>query len=185
MRRRTLLTSALLGLPTLGLARNLAAADSKTLPPLALPKLTVSIAIPGREGKRSLNQYDHFHVLVTNHSPDNLNLWTDRFSWGYDNLSFEMVDEAGQTTRITKKPHDWLKNFPDWLTLTSGESFVINVDLFSAQAGSIWDRLPVKANRPQHVQLKAIYEIQPTPESGVHNVWTGRLESRQNGYTIW
>lgn len=188
MRRRDVLASAMLGLPALGACHTLLAADPKAAPALpGPPPLTVSIAIPVHHGKRSLNEYGHFHVLVTNTSKDVVNVWTDKFSWGYGNLSFEMVDDAGQTTKIRKKPRAWEKNYPDWLALGAGESYVLGVDLFSAQAGDIWEGLPVKANKPvpQHIKLKAVYEIRPDQESTTLNVWTGRLESRQDVYTIW
>ena len=60
-------------------------------PPADKSAITVSIAIPVHGEQRPLNKNEHFHVLVTNTSDKPLRLWTDRFSWGYDNLSFEQT----------------------------------------------------------------------------------------------
>lgn len=157
-------------------------ADDKD--PAAGGPITVSIAIPVHHGHRSLNESDHFHVVVRNVSEKPLRLWTDRYSWGYDNLSFEQTLDDGKTTRITKKERGWDKNFPDWLELQPGESYILNVNLFAAD---IWNDVPT-ANpkaKPKLVKLRAIYEVQPDDESKKLGVWTGKVASATDTFAIW
>src|SRR6188472_4536687 len=89
----------------------------------ANPPLELKIAIPVHHQHRSLNTGDHFHVLVKNVSDAPLRLWTDKYSWGYGNLSFEQVAADGTVTKVKKKPRGWDKNFPDWLELQPGDSY--------------------------------------------------------------
>lgn len=150
----------------------------------AKASISVSIAIPVHHGHRSLNDGDHFHVVVRNVSEKPLRVWTDRFSWGYDNLSFEQTHDDGKTTRITKKERGWRKNYPDWLELQPGECYVLNVNLFSTD---IWNEVPgadPKA-KPKLVKLQAIYEVQPDEESKKLGVWAGKVVSATDTFAIW
>lgn len=152
------------------------------------PELAVSIAIPVHHTQRSLNTTDHFHVLVTNVSNKTVRVWTDRYSWGYDNLSFEQIDEAGNVTKIHKAPREWSKNFPDWLQLEPGETYVLNVDFYSERAKGVWENVP-QADKPggkaKLVKLRAVYAAQPEMYSQQHGIWTGRIVSPVGTYAIW
>lgn len=46
-------------------------------------------------------------------------------------------------------------------------------------------RLPLANKEPVDVEVKAIYEIEPTPESARYKVWTGRAESAQYHFEFW
>lgn len=76
--------------------------------------LSVKIVIPLHGKFRSLYEGTHFHVMITNQTDKTLRLWTDRYSWGYDNLFFEVIERDGKRTKIFKKTKSWNKNFPDW-----------------------------------------------------------------------
>lgn len=150
--------------------------------------IALSIAIPVHHGQRSLNEYNQFHVLVTNVSDKPVRLWTDRYSWGYDSLSFELLQGDGKVTPIIKKPRGWDKNFPDWLELQPGESYVLNVEFYSARGQAIWENVPSaaeQANKPMLVKLRAVYEIRPDEQSQKLGVWTGKVESPVETYAIW
>ena len=153
--------------------------------PMAAAK--VSIAVPVRNGHKSLNDGDHFHVLLTNVSGKPLRLWTDRYSWGYANLSFELVDEAGKVTRIAKKPRGWSKNYPDWLEVEAGGSYVLSVDWTSEQGRGLWENAPsaMGRERPTLVKIRAVYEVQLDDESRKLGVWTGKVTSPVETYAIW
>jgi hypothetical protein len=165
---------------------NVTSAD-KDMPEIKSP-ISVSIAIPVHHGHRSLNTADHFHVVVVNASDKPVRLWSDRFSWGYDNLSFELVADDGAVTPITKKPRGWDKNFPDWLELPPGGSYVLNVDWFSAAGREIWENAPLAggaAPKPRLFKLRAVYEIKPDGESKKLGVWTGKIASPVDVYAVW
>jgi hypothetical protein len=150
--------------------------------------ISVSIAIPEHHMHRSLNEYDHFHVLVTNNSEKPIRLWTDRFSWGYDNLSFEIIGDEGKVTKVSKKPREWTKNFPEWLSLGPGESYVLNVDFYSERGQAIWNNAPKPTkggSAKRLIRMRAVYEVTPDDESGKLGVWTGKVVSAVRTYAIW
>jgi len=183
MRRRTLLTTAFLGLPALALAD-----DAKEQPLLPPAKLSLSIAIPVRHDYRWLRFSDHFHVLLTNGSKAAVRLWTDRCSWGYENLSFEIKGEDGRTIPVHKKPKQWLRNAPDWLTLAPGESHIIDVDFFSEESARVWENRPTLERRanpsPATIAMRAVYEITPDEQSRRHDIWIGKLETPFETYRL-
>lgn len=155
--------------------------------PESMEPVKVTIAVPIHHGHRSLNEADHFHILVTNVSDKPIRLWTDRFSWGYDNLSFELIGDDGKVSRIVKKPREYDKNFPDWLELEAGGSYVLNVDWFSEQGRAVWDDAPVANGKakPTLVKLRAVYEVIPDEQSRKLGVWTGKIVSPEQMYAIW
>lgn len=150
----------------------------------ANPPLELKIAIPIHHQHRSLNTGDHFHVLVKNVSDAPLRLWTDKYSWGYGNLSFEQVAADGTVTKIKKKPRGWDKNYPDWLELQPGDTYVMDVNFAAAD---IWENPPTAAagKKPTLVKMRAVYEITPDQESTKIAVWTGKLQSAVDTYAIW
>lgn len=151
------------------------------------PALKISLAIPLHHQQRSLNDGGHFHVLVTNVSDGPVRLWSDRYSWGYGNLSFESIDDNGNVTRIAKLPRDWGKNYPDWLELAAGESYVLNVDWTSEAGRALWDGPPGAAGkqRPTLVKLRGVYEVLPDDQSRKLGVWTGKITSPVGSYAVW
>lgn len=146
--------------------------------------LELKIAVPIHHQHRSLYTGEQFHVLVKNVSDAPLRIWTDRYSWGYDNLSFEVIGDDGSVTAVKKKPREWSKNFPDWLQLQPGDSYVLTVN-FSAK--EIWENPPVTlaGKKPTLFKMRAVYEIQPDSQSTKHAVWTGKFESAVETYAIW
>jgi len=150
--------------------------------------ITVSIAVPVHHQYRSLNDGDHFHILVKNVSDKPVRLWTDRFSWGYDNLSFELIGDDGTITTIQRTPRSWTKNFPDWLEVAPGECWVIDVNWFTAKVKDIWEKAadrPESSPKPKLVKLRAVYEVHPDAESKKLGVWTGKVLSPVGTYAIW
>jgi hypothetical protein len=152
-------------------------------PPGDKSAISISIAIPVHHGHRSLDLNDHFHVLVTNVSDKPLRLWTDQYSWGYENLSFEQILDDGTVIEIRKKAREWRKNFPDWLELQPGENYVLNVLL----SPDVWDNAPIadQPNKPKLVKLRAIYKVPPDEQSDKLGVWTGKIVSPVGTYSIW
>ncbi len=148
------------------------------------PPLELKIAVPIHHQHRSLYTGQQFHVLVKNVSDAPLRLWTDRYSWGYDNLSFEVIGADGSVTAVKKKLREWSKNIPDWLQLQPGDTYVLTVNF---SANEIWENPPeaLAGKKPTQFKMRAIYEIKPDDQSTKHAVWTGKLESTVETYAIW
>ena len=148
------------------------------------PPLELKIAIPIHHNHRSLNAAEQMHVLVKNVSDVPLRIWTDRYSWGYDNLSFELVGDDGKVQRIKKLPREWSKNFPDWLELKPGDTYVLTVNLLDK---TVWENALAggPGKKPTLVKLRAVYEISPDEQATKHAVWTGKLQTAVDTYAIW
>ncbi|WP_254506928.1 hypothetical protein [Anatilimnocola floriformis] len=152
--------------------------------PEANPLLELKIAIPIHHNHRSLNTSGPMHVLVKNVSDAPLRLWTDKYSWGYRNLSFELVGDDGSVTKISKKPREWSKNFPDWLELKPGDTYVLSVDLLDK---TVWENAvaATPGKSPTQVKLRAVYQINPDEQATKNAVWTGKLQTAVDTYAIW
>lgn len=113
-----------------------------------------------------------FQVVVTNMSDTKQKLWKEWCSWGYFNISFEVVLKDGTKCRITKKMRAWTRNGPDYLIVEPQNHFVYNVRF----ADDIWQGFPEQMSA-QDVKINAIIEIEPDEKSQKLGVWTGRIES--------
>jgi hypothetical protein len=123
----------------------------------------------------------HFSVVITNVGDKPVMLWREWCGWGYFNLSFEMTDQAGAHVAITKKPIGWEKNYPDWMVVPPGDHMVVDV---SFDPG-IWRNAPMPAaGKSQTIGLRAIYESADSQEAKANRVWTGKVSSPENTYTI-
>jgi len=114
----------------------------------------------------------HFHVVLTNKSDTDLSVWREWCSWGNECLSFEVTTPTGKPFRVTKRPIDYKKNYPDPFLVRKGGHFVWNVRF----DGDIWDGFPGNWKN-QKVRLKAVFEIGKDDQTQRHQVWTGKVES--------
>jgi len=157
-------------------AANAAAEDSP---------ISVSLAIPAHNGERRVEYRDqatHFHVIISNTSDQPQRIWREWCSWGYSGLSFEFTDEHGKKWVAKKKAQDWTRNFPDWWTLDSHESFVM--DVYFADTNT-WKGFPLPENGSQIVMMQAVLEFKPGDEARQHDVWTGRVASVAEKVTFY
>lgn len=155
--------------------------------------LKISIAVASRDAKNAteyqnhwINLYredTHFHVVITNISNEPKRLWETWNSWGWYNLTFEILDNQGKILHILKKKsHGWSKNYPSFIRLQAGEYFIIDVNLERSDWG-----LPFLDKEKEgnfEINLKAIYEIPEDKETKEHNIWTGKIESEIGEYTL-
>ncbi len=134
-----------------------------------------------RQISKSFTNKPEFHVLLKNISDEPQTLWNESCSWGYSNLSFEMVLD-GRKIVIEKNPViEWEKDFPDYWTLLPDEYYVFDIYITS----DIWN-FPKIEEASKVVQLKAIYEntsssriihFKDKPDKKLDNFWTGQIES--------
>lgn len=153
------------------------------------PKPPLSVRIVPTDFKeergRSINLgYDtaHFHVVLTNISDKPLRLCNDTCSWGYFALSFEVKDESGKTTKVTKQGMPWSTLFAHYLTVPPGDHMVREVSFSKDE----WENfvLPEKG-KSVDVQMRAVFEIKPDDETKKKDVWTGKVVSPEETYTIY
>jgi hypothetical protein len=136
-------------------------------------------------GTRAITLFDpsqHFAVVLTNVGKNPIRLWREWCSWGYFNLSFEAKDQNGAAFIVTKKPREWNKNYPDWMIIPSGDHMVIEVTF----DGATWQNAPTPETGQQRiVSLRAVYESVDSQEAKTNEVWTGKVLSPENTYTLF
>lgn len=162
-------------------------------------ELSVSIAVPARDSIRSIdvrNPGSHFNVVVTNRTIRDLQLWETWNSWGYYNLSFEVLDEDGNVKySITKRPRAWTINGPTWVVVRPGEHFNIPVDFdpdiwaVSVAAGrekrTLVPLLAQFATSPKfELKLRAVFRVYPDDETIDRDIWTGTVRSVADEFLI-
>jgi hypothetical protein len=124
----------------------------------------------------------HFHVVVTNVSDRPVKLWRDWCSWGYFSLSFVATGEDGKPVTVGKKLREWMKNFPDATIVPPGDHMVFEVALDD----DVWKDPPLpERGQSRTVRLRAVYTIRNDQEAEKFGVWTGRVSSPEETYTLW
>lgn len=135
---------------------------------------------------------DNFHILLTNHSKENIAIWKEWCSWGYFNLTFEVLDENDKVVYVIKKNErrSWTENFPDPRVIKPGETLVREVNFNQ----STWvlpkkDDLPEgsytyspeeyrKSRAQMTLKIRAVFEIyEEEEEEHEINIWTGKIKS--------
>lgn len=147
--------------------------------------LSVSISIPAQGAFAATNETrqlsfrvpsEHFHVLISNVSTNEVRLWKEDCSWGYEALSFHITDSAGNQWPAKKKPRAWRSNFPRWWLLKPDETLIIDVNFSD---GGVWEgfKRPPK-NSSLKLTLVAAFEIQPDERGEEYRIWNGRVVSK-------
>ena len=148
------------------------------------PGLSISVAVPVHLENRTIDLLApnaHFHVLISNTSKIDLNLWREWCSWGYFNLSFEIIDDKGKSWIVKKRDRPWSKNFPDFATLASNQSLVLDVN-FNPK---IWLNLPPSSkSKSQIISMRVIYNSSESDQSKKLKIWSGKITSPSQEFII-
>jgi hypothetical protein len=157
--------------------------------PATQPQMKISIAM--RETNDPKSKYSLtgeskiiFFAVIENTGSDSVKLWNDWNSWGYDNLSFEIIDNSGKTSIARRKKAAFTRNFPAVIEIGPGEVIVREVDLLSKTIPWTGFPLPRKAERSKPFQMRALYSIKDSKESKELGVWTGAIRSQSHTFTI-
>jgi len=146
---------------------------------LSLHIVPTSATQPG-DGEKILNLSTgnyHFHVVLMNDSQKPKRLFKEWNSWGYFALSFEIDGQI-----VHQKGINWGENYPEYYTIFPQEHIVFNVD-FSTNT---WTNSPLLDNNfPKKIKMRAIYEMEENEESREFKVWTGKIMSKEDIYTIY
>ena len=137
----------------------------------------------GQLHRRHLDPTRPFRVVLTNVSPGPLRLWEAWNSWGYANLSFEVIDERGKSHVLRRKPGEFDKNYPSWFYLPSGDPMILDVDWKDNSWEWVPDR-PEPRGFPEIRRMRAIYSVTPDRDSEEQGVWTGSVSSPVESYLI-
>jgi hypothetical protein len=121
-----------------------------------------------------------FLVLMTNTTDHNLNVWTDEYSWGYDNLSFDVKRSSGKAFRIIRVPEMFTMNMALPYLVRPGAHYAWAVTLASDK----WNGFPPDWKGSEEVTIQAKFEIDPTKESKELTVWTGMIKSKPMKTTL-
>ena len=146
--------------------------------------LSLTIAVPIHNDQRTIQvgrQATRFHVIIENSSERQVNLWRERYSWGYFNLKFQITDEKGATWIARKKEKEWEKNFPSFVSVDPRDKMVIDVTFNP----DIWENvLPPNTEQSTTVSMIAIYESEDSEDTRKRGIWSGRLVSDKREYTL-
>ena len=141
------------------------------------PTLSISVVVASHEEPARIvyaNVNSHFHVLLSNLSGAPLKIWEQDNSWGYSALSFEFTDEGGKTWVVRRTGTIFTMNIPaSWVVEPHGH---LVLDVYFGDEKS-WERFPWPDKGSRAVTMRAIYAVEPTPESARYGVWTGRAVS--------
>jgi hypothetical protein len=146
--------------------------------------LRLSIALLGSpfdsETYVSIHTNCHFHVVVSNHSKKPQNLLKEGSSWGWETLSFELIDEKGNKHLIHRTPATWTDNGPAYWILKPEEYYVRDVCFAQIYQGQdSWAGFPkeLRDGGNLKVTMKAIFEVTIDTFDGA-TLWHGRIESQ-------
>jgi hypothetical protein len=115
---------------------------------------------------------DEFYVVLTNISNEPQSVWETWNSWGSQTISFELKFGNNPPILIARGPETFTRNFPSTFLIPPGEHNVYPIRL-----DKWWDVRSIPKSMEMAVSLKAVYEVQVTPEAATYHVWTGRVES--------
>lgn len=123
---------------------------------------------------------DSFNVDLENISNQDLYIWKEWCSWGYFNLTFQVMTNTGQNFEIHKDQiTSWTKNYPDRLVIPSKSkhTFIVNC--------SEWKGFPAEWIS-QKVKIKAVYKIEEQDDfwKEFGSVWTGVIFSPEIEVTL-
>jgi hypothetical protein len=148
--------------------------------------LSLSIALLDSPNNREIyvciNTNCHFHVVITNNSKQPQNLLQEGSSWGWETMSFELIDEKGNKYLISRNgPTFWTDNAPVHWVLKPGESYVRDICFAQIYEGqNSWAGFPKELTNGGNlkVKMKAIFEETIDTSYDGAPLWHGRIESQ-------
>ncbi len=139
---------------------------------------------------------DFLAVIVTNQSNKRIRIWSDRNSWGYDNVSFLATLENGEQIVISKIAKGWDSNWRSYLILKPREDAVFTANICDLR---VWEWAP-KGKKTDNsilspdapfpadfifgksqdavIYLEPIFTIGKDDDSKNCNIWTGSIKGK-------
>ncbi|MBA3710009.1 MAG: hypothetical protein H0W83_14455 [Planctomycetes bacterium] len=149
----------------------------------AVPEAGLTLEIvPTAAKEGAVLSGDVVTVQLTNHASIKRQVWSESCSWGYAQLSFEVMDPAGAIIVVRKIDHgEWRKNVPSVLTLGPEKSCTLTAVVTEPTQ---WQ--PVLANTAPGTttRLRAVFASPAYDDPPIADVWSGRVESPWLSATI-
>lgn len=137
--------------------------------------LTISISFPD-QNTDTVREDTQIQAIITNTSDEPLRLWETWNSWGWYNLSFEILDDSCNILHtLEKMPRAWTRNFASFFILAAEDQYAIEVCLNETD----W-LLPVPGEEypgGSEAYMRALFTIPEDKETDEYGIWTGRIES--------
>lgn len=151
----------------------------------AVNPLSISIELLDSPFRPEINVYIHtnlhFHVVFTNNSKKSQNLLMEGSSWGWETMSFELIDEKGNKYLIHRTQASWPDNAPAYWVVKPGEHYVRDICFAQIYQGrDSWAGFPEQLNEGGNlkVKMKAIFEVTIDKSFDSALLWHGRIESQ-------
>ena len=138
--------------PVIGFARGVAAA----------PPLPVGI-------------HSKFKVSILNGTKVAVSFPSEKCSWGYEMISFELVSPAGKSQIISRKPKSWYKNALVGDSTSSTEMVIRSIDF----SDGTWVGLPAGVSgQTDGWKIKVRAVVEKGKYLSDRGYWTGKMESK-------
>lgn len=120
-------------------------------------------------------------IEITNTSNRPLDFFTDGNGWGDGTLTIEITAPGGSTRAIRCRPRAYTRNFPGFVRLQPGDTWVRNIEYGLTPGWSeICDALP----EPGHPVRVAARLRQSRPMKTDPTLWVGDVESDELTVTV-
>jgi hypothetical protein len=116
---------------------------------------------------------DNLSATVINLTSHVQNIWDLQTYWGWSSLSIQVRAEAEKPVHIKRRWRDWTKNGPVYFVLLPNGKRDVVLDLHDGW----WDIHAVSEWNDRLVSLRALLQIESTPESERFGVFTGSVYS--------
>lgn len=130
----------------------------------------------------------HFNVLLSNISNDTFEIYDEWNSFGYFNLTFEIVYPDGKIVTSCKHSSGWDFNGPTSSSIPPGGHYIFEVsfDNDSTKGNEWWyNSIRNKPGKTTCCKIKAIYQNELNDEfNNKHAIWTGKVESAMTDYIV-
>ena len=192
-------------------SRSALVASSGQVSPIAPVPLAVSIVIPdGISGDAIVlgDRSYHFDVVIQNVSNRPVRLWSYNCSWGFDNVSLQVLAINGKRLSkpilLTRGVTEWTANMPtprvlpphgivvqeihlysDGQKVPPGEAGKLPDGVYTLPGGDVYINFPLpKRGEREQVEMRAFFDIPTDVWAKQDGIWTGRVTSAVNDYTV-
>ncbi len=143
-------------------------------PPPVADGLVVTCARTENQPVFALASDKKFFVCFRNDGSAPIKLLAEACSWGYEAISFDVVNPTGKSFRITRKLRIWDKNYPMPVPVNPGAAVVRGVDL----KDGTWEGVPADMEGPaKGWKVRVVLNVAAETYLAQEHFWLGRRSS--------